>query len=144
MGQYVYIQSEPRLWTVGFTDGGGKWQPDSDHGSREEAATRVHYLNGGGSARQDDTNAKEAPECGVLEWAGPVAIARDDVLSLAEILAQLVAVQAMRGANEVRMYERIDPLHSETDFEDAATHADIAVEEIRERAGKVEKEASDG
>jgi len=44
---YVYILSEPGLWTVGFYDPSGKWHADSDHTSREEAAERVHYLNGG-------------------------------------------------------------------------------------------------
>ena len=43
---YVYIQSEPGLWTTGFYDPSGKWQPESDHDSKEEAAQRVHYLNG--------------------------------------------------------------------------------------------------
>ncbi len=44
---YVYIKSEPSLWTVGFYDPDGNWHPESDHDSREEAAKRVHYLNGG-------------------------------------------------------------------------------------------------
>ena len=44
---YVYIQSERTLWTVGFYDPNGKWHSDSDHSDREEAAKRVHYLNGG-------------------------------------------------------------------------------------------------
>ena len=44
---YVYIQSEPGLWTVGFYEPNGKWQPESDHNSSEKAAERVHYLNGG-------------------------------------------------------------------------------------------------
>ena len=43
---YVYIKSEPGLWTVGFYDPAGRWQPESDHNSREDAAARVHYLNG--------------------------------------------------------------------------------------------------
>jgi hypothetical protein len=43
---YVYVQSEPHLFTVGFYDPNGKWHPDSDHNSREEAAKRVAYLNG--------------------------------------------------------------------------------------------------
>jgi hypothetical protein len=43
---YVYIRSEPGLWTVGFYDPKGKWQPESDHGSTTEAADRVAYLNG--------------------------------------------------------------------------------------------------
>jgi hypothetical protein len=51
---YVYIQSEVAgragatndLWTVGHYDPEGKWHSDSDHSSREAAATRVSYLNG--------------------------------------------------------------------------------------------------
>ena len=44
---YVYIQSEERLWTVGFYRPDGRWEPESDHDSPEDAAERVHYLNGG-------------------------------------------------------------------------------------------------
>jgi hypothetical protein len=45
---YVYIRSEKNLWTVGFYDPQGKWHSESDYGSRERAADRVHWLNGGG------------------------------------------------------------------------------------------------
>jgi hypothetical protein len=45
--KYVYITSEPGLYTVGFYDPAGKWEPESDHSSTQEAAGRVHYLNGG-------------------------------------------------------------------------------------------------
>jgi hypothetical protein len=51
---YVYIQSETPaetpphgLYTVGFYDPDGKWQPESDFNTREEAAARVAYLNSG-------------------------------------------------------------------------------------------------
>lgn len=44
---YVYIQSEPALWTVGFYDPHGCWNPESDHDNPEDAARRVHWLNGG-------------------------------------------------------------------------------------------------
>lgn len=47
---YYYQRTEPGLWTVG-TGEGRDWHPDSDHGSREEAADRVHYLNGGPDAK---------------------------------------------------------------------------------------------
>ena len=60
---YVYIQSEktgwypsPRqensvwltgsLWTAGFYSPGDKWNPESDHDNKEEAAKRVAWLNG--------------------------------------------------------------------------------------------------
>lgn len=48
---YVYLKSEPHLFTVGFFDPQGKWHPDSDHDSREKASDRVAYLNGAGAVR---------------------------------------------------------------------------------------------
>ncbi len=57
---YVYIQSERAgqkisegnyfehsLWTVGFYTPDGKWEPESDFSTSQEAAERCHYLNGG-------------------------------------------------------------------------------------------------
>jgi hypothetical protein len=46
---YVYIKSENQLWTVGFYSPDGRWNPESDHESKDKAAERVHYLNGGGN-----------------------------------------------------------------------------------------------
>ena len=47
MGNYVYREPEPGLWTVGFYNPDGKWYPESDHDSVAKAAERVNYLNGG-------------------------------------------------------------------------------------------------
>ena len=52
---YVYILSEKftdetgshELWTVGFYDPAGKFQPESDHPNKQAAADRVHWLHGG-------------------------------------------------------------------------------------------------
>lgn len=54
---YVYLHTEkesfeegkyyPGLWTVGFYKPDGKFEPESDQTSPEEAANRVHWLNGG-------------------------------------------------------------------------------------------------
>lgn len=44
---WVYIRSEPGLWTVGYYGPTGVWFSESDHDIREKAAERVHYLNGG-------------------------------------------------------------------------------------------------
>ena len=44
---YVYIKSEAHLWTVGFYRPDGIWESESDHNSPNEAAHRVHWLNGG-------------------------------------------------------------------------------------------------
>lgn len=46
---WVYMQSEssPDLFTVGFHTPNGTWVPESDHASREAAAERVAFLNGG-------------------------------------------------------------------------------------------------
>ena len=43
---YVYIKSEPHLWTVGFYKPDGTWEPESDHDTPDKAAERVHWLNG--------------------------------------------------------------------------------------------------
>jgi hypothetical protein len=47
MSEYVYIRSEPQLWTVGHYGPDKKWNPESDHGSAEDAGRRVSELNGG-------------------------------------------------------------------------------------------------
>lgn len=44
---YVYIRSEPRLYTVGHFCPDGRWETDSDHSTQEDAGRRVAYLNGG-------------------------------------------------------------------------------------------------
>jgi len=44
---YVYIESEKGLWTVGFYDPQGKFHPENDFNDRDDAANRVHFLNGG-------------------------------------------------------------------------------------------------
>ena len=44
---YVYIKTEPQLWTVGFYKPSGEFVPESDHSSPNEAADRVRFLNGG-------------------------------------------------------------------------------------------------
>ena len=50
---YVYKASEPQdqygsgIWTVGYYDPAGSWVAESDHEDRQEAAARVHFLNGG-------------------------------------------------------------------------------------------------
>lgn len=43
---WIYIKSEPGLWTVGYYDPAGKFHPESDHDNIEAAAERVHFLNG--------------------------------------------------------------------------------------------------
>lgn len=44
---WVYIKTEPKLWTVGFYDPTGKFIPESDWTSPECAAAQCSYLNGG-------------------------------------------------------------------------------------------------
>lgn len=46
---WIYIKSEPTLWTVGYYRPDGKWESESDHDSPVAAASRVHYLRGGGN-----------------------------------------------------------------------------------------------
>lgn len=46
MTHYVYVRSEPGLYTVGFFRPDGRWESESDHDAREAAAERVAWLNG--------------------------------------------------------------------------------------------------
>jgi hypothetical protein len=43
---YVYLNRSLGIWTVGFFDPKGKWQPESNHCSSLQAAERVAWLNG--------------------------------------------------------------------------------------------------
>ena len=63
---YVYIRSEPSLWTVGFYDPSGRWHPDSDHDSPVLAANRVAWLNGSSqqTAATSNNSSSSAPYCG--------------------------------------------------------------------------------
>lgn len=59
---YVYIQSEPGLYTVGhYEPGNGKWIAESDHESRDEAAARVCELNGFGKAEAPESTSPGFP-----------------------------------------------------------------------------------
>ena len=51
---WVYIQPEKNVWTVGFFAPNGGWMPESDYPSKEEAAKRVHYLNGGACGGENE------------------------------------------------------------------------------------------
>lgn len=59
---YVYLKTEPSLWTVGFYSPDGEWHAESDHSSFPPAAKRVHYLNGGTDRAQRDWQINTYPE----------------------------------------------------------------------------------
>jgi hypothetical protein len=65
---WVYIKSEPQLYTVGFYTPEGDWRPESDWEFANDAAQRVHYLNGGSNAGEiipvDKHLAKQPNEYG--------------------------------------------------------------------------------
>lgn len=44
---YVYRQSDLFEWTVGYYTPSGEWMPESTWDSKEKAAERVRWLNGG-------------------------------------------------------------------------------------------------
>jgi hypothetical protein len=51
---YVYIKTEPQLWTVGFYDPKGEWHSESDYPNPDQAASRVAWLNGGKQELSDN------------------------------------------------------------------------------------------
>ena len=48
---YVYWQSEPGLYTVGYYSPDGQRHPESDWDTKEAAAALVHFLNGGNNGK---------------------------------------------------------------------------------------------
>ena len=49
---YVYKQTEPGLFTVGYYAPDGTWEPESDHENIVDASKRVAFLNGGLKERE--------------------------------------------------------------------------------------------
>lgn len=43
---WIYIKTEPQLWTVGFYAPDGTFHGDSDHSTPDLAAQRCAWLNG--------------------------------------------------------------------------------------------------
>jgi hypothetical protein len=76
MSTYVYIRSEPQLWTVGVWRD-RLWEPESDHGSPEAAAERVHYLNGGGTVAAIMQEVSDTPP-----WAYTYRERPDDLIEI--------------------------------------------------------------
>jgi hypothetical protein len=58
MSTWVYLRSEPGLWTTGFYAPDGTWHTDTDHGSSEEAAERVRWLNGASLVSSPDGDSR--------------------------------------------------------------------------------------
>lgn len=59
---YVYIYSKiDRLWVVGFFDPGGIWHPESDWSTSDDAAKRVHYLNGKNNSESAPASHPQPP-----------------------------------------------------------------------------------
>lgn len=69
---YVYIRSEPGLWTVGFYEPEGKWQAESDHVTAERAAERVACLNG---RLQKAEDVAKLPVPDLRDWFAGQALA---------------------------------------------------------------------
>ena len=57
---WVYRRTEPNVWTVGFFGPDTSWNAESDHATRDDAAARVHYLNGGGGSDEEDAVSASA------------------------------------------------------------------------------------
>ena len=60
MAMWVYLKSEPNLYTVGFYDPQGGWEPESDWLTSKDAAKRVRYLNGSGSGSESESELLDA------------------------------------------------------------------------------------
>ena len=64
---YVYQQTEPRLWTVGYYAPKGDWVAARDYDCEEDAAEAVRLLNGGMRAQFEPATKPEAPQA-FAQW----------------------------------------------------------------------------
>lgn len=44
---YIYKKTGKQVFTVGYYDPGGKFVTETVHTEKDDAAKRIHYLNGG-------------------------------------------------------------------------------------------------
>ncbi len=44
--RYLALPTEPAVYTVGYYDREGRWEPESDHATREEAEAVAAGMNG--------------------------------------------------------------------------------------------------
>lgn len=108
---WLHRPSEPGLWTVGFFDPQGYWQPNGgDFNSQDEAAARTAWLNGSPSAPV--TPGDLAPAAEVLHRrlrrAAQIVGADYTKRPIQELLNQ--AADAIRDAGQVRREEIFDAI----------------------------------
>ena len=96
---YVYIASEPGLWTVGFYEPNGRWEAESDHDNEEGAAARVHYLNGGAALTAARDRRIDALVAEVDSWkASYMALAPDHDVAMLRANSRIEALtKALEG-----------------------------------------------
>lgn len=99
---YVYLKSEPGLWSVGFYTPSGVWQPESDHDTTDKAAERVAWLNGSGTASAPDAEVSSI-RAALVEISGELravlvqALDSDDRIIIDHVRnAYTIAEQARR------------------------------------------------
>jgi hypothetical protein len=51
--QWIYIKTEPALWSVGHYNPNGEFIAESDWTTPDKAAARINYLNGGTGTDRD-------------------------------------------------------------------------------------------
>jgi hypothetical protein len=110
MTHYVYIISEHNpegnLYTVGFYDPQGNWRPEYDTDSQEEAAQRVHWLNGGCN---QNCNCNEVINK-ILQWRNKAELQSEGLLSdnkmnLVDYATYLTFIQAYNNVLELLGYK---------------------------------------
>ena len=80
---YVYKKSGRLLYTVGYYDPKGEWQPESDHEAAEDAAKRVNFLNGG--APPVENRVVEALRDTADQWDAMTEADRESLRTLGRI-----------------------------------------------------------
>lgn len=95
---YVYrYAKDDQLYTTGFYGSEGDWYPDQDCDTKEEAAARVAYLNGGGKAAPADVDGPFKTAFAALRQAGDQAMHAALERATSQELRERLACAALEG-----------------------------------------------
>lgn len=113
--EYVYLKSEASLWTVGHYNPEGKFIPERDCDSPDEAARRVAWLNGG-CQEQFITGSQDENIHIEINPSTLVNSSSDEVLDLVDALSAQVRKMKLAEEEIRRRFPRVFKLIKKNEY----------------------------
>ncbi len=105
MTNYVYVRSEPGLWTVGYYKPDGKWDAESDHDSPDKAAERAALLNGSVMLQLSELRAQRtANQAELARLRDANAVLTKALTSATEVIASLHLFGHNKQTSDVNLF----------------------------------------